>query len=115
MFSRGLGVLQDYDKAISYYKKSAKYGYRRCAILISIAYGHKVSNDSQSNEIYEHSKQSYAWIKIAKALPDTDVEDANYISRLINYFEHDKGFKPCLQQANLIAKKICATIPKCIQ
>ncbi|HAU1368075.1 TPA: sel1 repeat family protein [Legionella pneumophila] len=104
MHDEGIGVLQNRDKAIQYYKKCAILGLADCGLGISIAY-------LNTNNIV----QSYAWAQVTRALVhQRDREIKSVLDDTIKYNEEVLGTMK-IKEANVIARKICSSIPKCIQ
>lgn len=70
MFGDGLGVLQNQNKAITYYKKGAVLGDRDSAYSLGVLYANKavIAVKESTNLALKFSKQAYIWFKISYAL-----------------------------------------------
>lgn len=117
MYLFGSGVLQNSDKALHYFTICVKHsGHKNSAIRIAQILGEKWAHD---NKNYTSLIKSYAWWKIAQALPNgaPPIKDINGKitdpSELMKIFEVSESFRSHLHEANTLAKKICATIPEC--
>lgn len=120
MFSKGLGVLQNDDKAMMHYKKSAEFGTPNAAYAVGIIYNNKAAifyrshNRSDGNIV-----PAYAWLKVSQALGrdyylDEDWKKIDMSVKLNEKREILSSYSK-LQEADKLASQICSTIPKCIQ
>ncbi len=86
---------------------------RNCYYLI------KWRQESRRYEYNEELSKSYAWWKIAQAVPESGEPLKDIKGKIIDpsekveLFENYVFFKPHLKEANILAKKICATIYAC--
>jgi TPR repeat protein len=122
MYADGIGVLQNDDKAIEYFKKSVTYGSdRNSAMRLALIYTKKWREESTDYRINEFLTHSYAWWKVALALPKSDIPiktiDGSELEpqKDIRKFENFDEFRPNIKLANKLAQQICSTIPKCVQ
>lgn len=116
----GLGALQDFDKALKYFKLGATNGDKDSVIRVSQLYFNKVTLSLSGKEFAESFMNAYAYMKIAQSLPgeikiiDHDGKILNPI-QLISKMQELDYFKPYLKKADVLAKQICLTIKGCRQ
>jgi hypothetical protein len=126
IFTYGHGALQNHDKAIGHFKVCASVGDKNCANNIARIYNDKLTaigsknvySYKESSSLYEYLKQGYAWNKIAQSLGmhefvKSDGKSVSMFSILQKTRESLGEQKT--KEADQLASKICATIPKCIQ
>lgn len=111
MYQTGNGVLINLDKALLHYKLAANIGDGESAFHISAIYAQKTKAFFyQKNIKYIHNAMNmYAWALVAQALGYKI--DNKYISGMEKLlFQISR-----IDEANLLAKKICLSIPACHQ
>lgn len=122
MFSKGLGVLQSYDKAIKHGIKAAKNGDSHAAYNVSVAYQNKALTYNQwdQKEIFKYRYnfvRGYAWVKIALAMgydiwADRDGNEhplSLHLEDLMHYLARISA----LAEADKLASEICSSIHMC--
>ncbi|KTD33847.1 hypothetical protein Lnau_2139 [Legionella nautarum] len=123
MFKNGLDVLQNDEKALSFFKKSASNGYTDAAINIGDIYYRKSkllsssSNKLKATHITSNLIKAYAWYKIAQALHSSQLKDKQviHIRDSIKELKQLLVRRSSLKEANNLASQICSTISTCIQ
>ncbi|HAU0297848.1 TPA: tetratricopeptide repeat protein [Legionella pneumophila] len=123
MFSNGLDVLQNDEKALSFFKKSASKGHTDSAINIGDIYYKRakllirVANKLEADNITSNLINAYAWYKIAQALNSTQLNNKQliHIRDSINVLKQLLAMRSSLNGANDLASQICSTISTCIQ
>lgn len=118
MFYKGLGVLQDYNKAINYFEKAAKQGDSKSALLIAIIHVRDLKSLTHKPKEYDyHMIQSYVWLKISQALQSSPLNADESIvkttSKLIKQGREYLVSASRLEEAEQLSKQICKTIPHC--
>lgn len=118
MFYKGLGVLQDYNKAINYFEKAAKQGDSKSALLIAIIHTKDLKSLIDKPKEYDyHMIQSYVWLKISQALQSNPLNADESIVKttpiLIKQSREYLVSASRLQEAEQLSKQICKTIPHC--
>ena len=118
MFYKGLGVLQDYNKAINYFEKAAKQGDSKSALLIAIIHVRDLKSLIHKPKEYDyHMIQSYVWLKISQALQSSplnvDESIVKTTSILIKQGREYLVSASRLEEAEQLSKQICKTIPHC--
>lgn len=123
MFRNGLDVLQNDEKAVSFFKKSALKGhaeaafnigdiyYKRANLLISTA--QKLEADNITTNLIN----AYAWYKIAQALNSFQLKDKQliHIKDSIQVLKQLLARRSSLNAADNQASQICSKISACIQ
>ncbi|HAT2038542.1 TPA: sel1 repeat family protein [Legionella pneumophila] len=111
MYLEGIGVLQNKEKALLYFKNAAKAevdlsGVRKYAAYnIGVIYTQKELGKKNNN--ISNITKAYAWFKVSKALGyDTEIK-VNAV--LKEYLVSHQG----LLKADKLATQICSTIPNC--
>lgn len=118
MFYKGLGVLQDYDKAINYFEKSARQGDSKSALLIAIIHSKDLKSLIDKPKEYDyHMIQSYVWLKISQALQSNPLNaDKSIVKATPILIKRSREYlvsASLLQEAEQLSKQVCKTIPTC--
>ncbi|HAU3629688.1 TPA: sel1 repeat family protein [Legionella pneumophila] len=111
MYLEGVGVLQNEEKALLYFKKAAKAEVdlsrvrKYAAYNVGVIYSQKELKKKNNN--ITNITKAYAWFKVSKALGyDAEIK-VNEV--LKEYLASHKG----LLKADKLATQICSTIPNC--
>lgn len=124
MFGNGLGVLQNYDKAIHYSEKSARNGNAEGAYNTAVYYSYKahiLQHDltRSQNDVNHNLTRQYAWFKISMALgkKNSTLKNGKEEPMLTGIEEMKKSLakRSQLNSADKLASEICSSIPGCIQ
>lgn len=108
MFDQGLGVLENKEQAMKYYKKCAYLGNSVCAYNIGVNYA------------LQGNYEGISWLKVSHALGKEIYYNSNHeeksLSTLISGLNSLVNKYPGKSnQVNSLAKKICLSIPSCVQ
>ena len=127
MFSNGFSVLQNSDKAMMHFKKSAELGSSDAAFNIGLIYekktrlfnnSHYQNSSNMTKNITENAIPAYAWLKVSQVLGHKtylfEGKEIGISVRLDKTRELLSAFSK-LQEADKLASQICSTIPKCTQ
>ncbi|HAU1368074.1 TPA: SEL1-like repeat protein [Legionella pneumophila] len=122
MFRNGLDVLQNDEKAVSYFKKAVLKGHTNAAIHIGDIYYKRAqllirTHKLEAENITFNLINAYAWYKIAQALNRTQLNDKqlSYLRDSIEALKQLLVIRSSLNEANTLASKICSTISQCFQ
>lgn len=120
MYTKGWGVLQSDDKAVSYYKQASNLGYSPAAYNISVIYAEKKPGRyapyrfsvEGTKQYAKYAVLEYAWLKVAMALGmehynSKDNENLP-IANLFELQKEDLASEGLLQQGDDMAAQICS-------
>lgn len=112
LYQSGNGVLQNFEKALFHYRKATQQGNGESAYRISVIYAQKTKisyNEKGLNnkEYVADWVKMYAYAKVAKAL------GYKYDEASLFEFQEILSKKNKLNEANLLAEKICSSICSC--
>lgn len=126
MYYFGWGVLQNDNKAIQFFSKSAQAGYKSAAYSVATIYAlneiiNEVKTERNLNNKYKPTNiEYYAWLKVADALPgeimsawDFDVSSSQ-LKKQIQIAIYTMSTLE-LEKADKLATQICSKITRCIQ
>jgi TPR repeat protein len=120
MYTKGWGVLQSDEKAISYYKKASSLGYPPAAYNLCVIYAEKKPGRYAPYRFsVEGAKQyanyailEYAWLKVSMALGMEHYNSKNDeklpIANLFEAQKEDLASEGLLQQGDDMATQICS-------
>jgi len=121
MFLYGFGVLQNDEKAMDYYIKSAQHGNAKSAGRISSVYQAKLLLNKNGDEYKSNLMLSYAWLKVAQALGleiyslKDDDGSTELVSTRLESYKLKLVEISSLELADQLAAKTCSNIKECIQ
>lgn len=121
IYMYGNGALQNFDKALRYYKSASVYGDRDSFIRISQLYFNRVTMTISREDYVRSWINAYAYMKVAAALPGETKIHEHDGKTIINPFktiakmQELEVLKPHINEADKLASKICSNTKGCRQ